>query len=192
MPSTKQWNLSLERNLPWSSSLRISYTGTASDGMIKYDLDNLPASPLDGPVTVVDHPNNAPSVGFPDLRGKTITAVAQDVLCAGTGVLPGIGFTTACPVVSPIADNEISSRVPRTNERRPDPRYTTNLLISDSAREPTTTACSSSGRSACSDGLQFIRRPTRGARRSTRTPRRPASAPATRTRTARTATSRAG
>ena len=33
----------------------------------------------------------------------------------------------------PIADNEISFRVPRTNERRPDPRYTTNLLISNDA-----------------------------------------------------------
>ncbi len=155
VPSTKQWNLSLERNLPWSSSIRISYTGTASDGMIKYDLDNLPASPLYGPVTVVDHPNNAPSVGYPDLRGKTITAVAKDVLCAGTGVLPGIGFTTACPVVSPIADNEISSRVPRTNERRPDPRYTTNLLINDSG-EADYHGLQLEWTKRVSSGLQFI------------------------------------
>ena len=33
----------------------------------------------------------------------------------------------------PIADNEISQRVPRTNERRPDPLYTSNLLISNAA-----------------------------------------------------------
>ena len=33
----------------------------------------------------------------------------------------------------PIADNEISQRVPRTNERRPNPLYTTNLLISNDA-----------------------------------------------------------
>ena len=38
-----------------------------------------------------------------------------------------------CPVNVPIADNEISLRVPRTNERRPDPLYTTNLLISNDA-----------------------------------------------------------
>jgi hypothetical protein len=36
-------------------------------------------------------------------------------------------------VAVPIADNEISLRVPRTNERRPDPLYTTNLLISNDA-----------------------------------------------------------
>ena len=33
----------------------------------------------------------------------------------------------------PIADNEISQRVPRTNERRPNPLYTSNLLISNDA-----------------------------------------------------------
>ena len=34
---------------------------------------------------------------------------------------------------SRIADNEISFRVPRTNERRPDPRYGTNLAVSNTA-----------------------------------------------------------
>ena len=60
-----------------------------------------------GPVTVVDHPNNAPAAGFPDLRGKTIDRVAADVNCAGTG-LPGIAVNAACPDAVPIADNEIS------------------------------------------------------------------------------------
>ena len=42
------------------------------NGLLRYALDNLPVSPLVGPVLVVDHPNNAPAAGFPDLRGKTI------------------------------------------------------------------------------------------------------------------------
>src|SRR5262249_21073400 len=50
-----------------------------------------------------------------------------------TGFIPGVNVTAACPNPVPIADNEISFRVPRTNERRPDPRYTTNLLISNDA-----------------------------------------------------------
>jgi outer membrane receptor protein involved in Fe transport len=133
MPMTHQWNLTLERKMFWDSSIRLSYTGTYSDSMVKYQSMNLPRSPLDGPVTVVDHPFNAPAAGFPDLRGKQITAIAADVACAGTGFFPGIGVTTACPVPVPIADNEISLRVPRTNERRPDPRYTTNLAISNDA-----------------------------------------------------------
>jgi hypothetical protein len=36
-------------------------------------------------------------------------------------------------VAVPIADNEISVRVPRTNERRPDPRYSSNLIVSNDA-----------------------------------------------------------
>ena len=31
----------------------------------------------------------------------------------------------------PIGNNEISLRFPRINERRPDPRYTTNLVVSN-------------------------------------------------------------
>jgi hypothetical protein len=84
---------------------------------------------------VVNHPFNAPATGFPDLRGRVINAIAADFACAGTG-LPGVvalAPNAACPVAVPIADNEISLRVPRTNERRPNPLYNTNLLISNDA-----------------------------------------------------------
>jgi outer membrane receptor protein involved in Fe transport len=132
MPYTHQWSLSYERMLPFNSSMRVTYNGNHVLDTLKYALDNLPLSPLDGPVLVVDHPNNAPAAGFPDLRGKIIDRIATDVQCAGTG-LPNILVNAACPVPVPIADNEISLRVPRTNERRPDPRYTTNLRVSNDA-----------------------------------------------------------
>ncbi len=133
MPATRKWNLSVDRVMPWKSTLKISYEGNHNDKRLKYSLDNLPQSPLYGPVLVVDHPNNAPGAGFPDLRGKFITRIAADYRCAGTGTLPGINVTAACPNVVPIADNEISLRVPRSNERRPNPLYSTNLLISNAA-----------------------------------------------------------
>ena len=133
MPRTTQWNLTVERRIPFNSTVRVSYTGLRGDKLIRYALGNLPVSPLAGPVTVVDHPNNAPAVGFPDLRGRTINRVAADVLCAGTG-LPGILPTAQCPNAVPIADNEISFRVPRTNERRPDPRFGTNIVVSNEAQ----------------------------------------------------------
>ncbi len=133
MPSTTKWNVSVDRVMPWNSTFKISYEGNHNSKRLKYALDNLPLSPLYGPVHVADHPNNAPAAGFPDLRGKTIDRIAADVLCAGTGYLPGINVTAACSKPVPIADNEISARVPRTNERRPDPRYTSNLLISNGA-----------------------------------------------------------
>lgn len=132
MPSTAKWNLSIERIMPWDSTLRVSYQGNHNDKRLKYNLGNLPLSPLNGPVTVVNHPNNAPAAGFPDLRGRVIDRVAADAACAGTG-LPGAPVNAACPNIVPIADNEISARVPRTNERRPDPLYGTNLLVSNAA-----------------------------------------------------------
>jgi hypothetical protein len=132
MPASRKWNVSVERVLPFDSSLRITYTHNYNGKRLKYTYDNLPLSPLDGPVTVVDHPYNAPTGTYPDLRGKQITAIAANVTCAGTGFY-GLAVTTACPTPVPIADNEISYRVPRTNERRPDPLYTTNLLIRNDA-----------------------------------------------------------
>ena len=132
MPSTKKWNVSMERGLPWNSTLKIAYQGNHNDKRLKYGLGNLPQSPLDGPVTVPNHPFNAPAAGFPDLRGKVINAIAADVRCAGTG-LPGVPTNAACPVPVPIADNEISLRVPRSNERRADPLHFTKLLISNGA-----------------------------------------------------------
>ncbi|MBI3263016.1 MAG: hypothetical protein HYZ58_07680, partial [Acidobacteria bacterium] len=150
MPRTRQWNVTVERRMPFNSTLRISYAGTRGVGLLKYALANLPLSPLNGPVRVADHPNNAPAAGFPDLRGRVIDSIARDVLCAGTG-LPGIPVNAPCPAPVSIADNEISFRVPRTNERRPDPRYTTNLVVSNAAQ-------------SWYDGLQveWIRRLARG------------------------------
>lgn len=130
LPETEHMSVSFERELPWSSSMRLSYTSKDTTNQLKLSLANLPQSPLVGPVTVADHPFNAPAAGFPDLRGKVINKVAADFACAGTG-LPGVPVNATCPVAVPIADNEISLRVPRTNERRPDPRYNTNIVISD-------------------------------------------------------------
>jgi hypothetical protein len=132
VPSTTKWNLSVERIMPWNSTLKISYQGNHNDKRLKYALGNLPLSPLNGPVTVVNHPFNAPATGFPDLRGKVIDRIAADFACAGTG-LPGITTNATCPVNVPIADNEISLRVPRTNERRPNPLYSTILMTSNDA-----------------------------------------------------------
>lgn len=132
MPATTKMNFSVDRSLPFDSTLRISYERNHNDKRLKYALDNLPLSPLDGPITVVNHPFNAPVGTFPDLRGRVIDRVAADAQCAGTGFY-NLATTAACPNVVPIADNEISARVPRTNERRPDPLYGTNILISNDA-----------------------------------------------------------
>lgn len=122
MPYTQQWNLTFERKLPWSTAMRLSYTGNRGIGLVKLGLDNLPVNDPNG-VLVADHPNNPAN-----LRGQIIRPAA-DLFCAGTTTV-----NTLCPVVVPIGAFEYSRIVPRTNERRPDPRYTTNIIVNNSAR----------------------------------------------------------
>jgi outer membrane receptor protein involved in Fe transport len=111
MPETRQWNLTFERQVFNQSRVRASYVGTLGKNLLQYRFDNLPVRP-----------------GEPGSQYK----VAADWRCAGTG---GAGLPTnaACPVAVPIAADEISLRVPRTNERRPDARYTTNLIVDNIA-----------------------------------------------------------
>lgn len=127
MPYTQQWNLTVERQMPFTSKLTVSYTGTRGIGIIKYTLDNLPLhDPVNG-VLVANHPNNPAN-----LRGQVIK-LASDFLCAGTAGTTAIPFTAQCPGVVPISDFEYSFRVPRINERRPNGLYGTNTVISNNA-----------------------------------------------------------
>jgi hypothetical protein len=142
MPYTQQWNLSFERQMPFSSAVRFSYTGNRGIGLLRYSLQNLPLNDPAG-VVVANHPNNAPAVlytaaqrtaGDPravDVRGQTLRPAA-DVVCAGTG-LPSIAVSATCPVAVPLGAFEYSRLVPRTNERRPDGLYTTNVQVSNAS-----------------------------------------------------------
>jgi outer membrane receptor protein involved in Fe transport len=143
MPYTQQWNLSFERQLPFNSALRVSYTGNRGIGLLRYASYNLPVhDPVNG-VLVANHPNNAPGVLYTlsglgatdprrtDVRGQVLRPAA-DILCAGTG-LNGVATTTQCPNPVTLGPLEYSFRVPRTNERRPNGLYGTNLAISGSS-----------------------------------------------------------
>lgn len=143
MPYTQQWNLTFERQLPWQSALRLSYTGNRGIGLLKYGQGNTPQHDPANGVLVSNHPNNAPNVLYSlgslgatdprrvDVRGMVLRPAA-DILCAGTGLV-GVAVNATCPVAVPLAPNEYSFRVLRTNERRPDGRFTTNLLVSNGA-----------------------------------------------------------
>ncbi len=142
MPYTQQWNLTFEKQLPWSSALRVSYTGNRGIGLLKYTLGNLPIhDPLNG-VLVANHPNNSPAaLGYgalpvtdprrTDVRGQLLRPAA-DLLCAGTG-LTNLPVNAQCPVAVPLGPLEYSFRVPRTNERRPNGDFTSNTLVSNDA-----------------------------------------------------------
>jgi outer membrane receptor protein involved in Fe transport len=127
MPYTQQWSFTFERQMPFASALRVSYTGNRGIGLLRYALDNLPLhDPVNG-VLVPNHPNNPAN-----LRGHVIK-LASDFLCAGTTGTTAAPFTAQCPVVVPIGEFEYSFRVPRTNERRPNGLYGTNLAVANAA-----------------------------------------------------------
>jgi outer membrane receptor protein involved in Fe transport len=142
MPYTQQWNLTYEREIPFASKIRVSYTGNRGIGLLRFALDNLPVHSAGG-VLVANHPNNSPTVlyaaasrppGDPraiDVRGL-ILRPAADIVCAGTG-LAGVATTAQCPVAVPLGNLEYSLRVPRTNERRPNGAFTTNTAVSNAA-----------------------------------------------------------
>jgi hypothetical protein len=124
MPYTQQWNLTFERKMPFTSILKVSYTGTRGIGIIKYTLNNLPLhDPVNG-VRVANSLNNPAN-----LRGQVIK-LASDFVCAGTTTAL---INAQCPNVVPIGEFEYSFRVPRVNERRPNGLYSTNTAISNNA-----------------------------------------------------------
>ena len=115
MPEARQWNLTFERQAFWNSRFRASYIGTIGKNLLQYKWSNVPVAPA-----------------APGTAGAT-WVVAADWRCAGTGTVAGVNTNTACPNAVPIAANEVSLRVPRTNERRPDSRYSDVRIVSNLA-----------------------------------------------------------
>lgn len=116
MPETRQWNFTMERQVFGAARLRLSYIGTMGRNLLQYGYDNLPISPY---------------------ASNSQYKVAADAICAGTGQTIGgtkIATTATCPNAVPIADNEISLRVPRTLQRRPNPNLATNLVVENLAK----------------------------------------------------------
>ena len=127
--------------MPINSALRVTYTGNRGIGLLRYSLVNLPLHNGGNGVLVANHANNAPAVlytaaqrgpGDPrgvDTRGQVLRPAAN-LGCAGTG-LSGVGVNAQCPVAVPLGPLEYSTRVPRTNERRPNGNFNTNLAVSN-------------------------------------------------------------
>ena len=112
LPESRQWNLTFERQTFLQSRMRASYIGTLGKNLLFYKFTNAPVMPA-----------------APGTAGAA-WVVAQDVRCAGTGGA-GVPVNAACPVAVPIAPNEVSFRVPRTNDRRPDARYGDVRIVSN-------------------------------------------------------------
>ena len=110
MPEARQWNLTFERQTFWNSRFRASYIGTYGKNLLQYKWSNIPVAPA------------------PPGTAGAAWVVAADWRCAGTTTV-----NATCPNVVPIAANEVSLVVPRTNERRPDSRFSDVRIVSNLA-----------------------------------------------------------
>ncbi|RPJ55220.1 MAG: hypothetical protein EHM23_26885 [Acidobacteria bacterium] len=106
MPYTEQWNLTVERQFPHRVSLSASYTGNHGVANVFYDAINR----AEFPILAADHPNVSAAN-----RGLMIDCVDPNPLNANPA--PGC----------------ISRTQPRTNDRRPDPRYNGYLRVFNGA-----------------------------------------------------------
>ncbi len=102
-PYTEQWNLTIERVLPWKITAKASYVGNHGVGLPFYDFDNRAEFPFVSP----NNPFNAPFAGV-----------------LFNQIDPNPNNTSPAPGV-------ISRSQPRTNQRRPDPNYTNVVRITN-------------------------------------------------------------
>ncbi|MBI1897013.1 MAG: TonB-dependent receptor, partial [Acidobacteria bacterium] len=106
MPYTTQWNLTLERALPWQSGLSISYVGNRGIGFIQYHVQNRAQFPATSTV---------PYPGALSFTGVTFDKIDANLFNAN----PAPGF--------------ISISQQRINQRRPDGRYGAIFYVSNNA-----------------------------------------------------------
>jgi hypothetical protein len=102
MPYSEQWNLSIERQMPLQSALAITYQGNRGIGLPLYEMLNRAEFPIVAP--------NSPNVTAIN-RGVNMNCIDPNLANAN----PAAGC--------------ISISQPRTNDRRPDPRYSGNFFI---------------------------------------------------------------
>ena len=104
-PYTEQWNLTVERLLPWKMAAKVGYIGNHGVGLPFYDFDNRAEFPIVSP----NHPFNAPFGGV----------LFNQIDANPNNTNPAAGI--------------ISRTQPRINQRRPDPRYSNVVRITNGA-----------------------------------------------------------
>ena len=185
--SRHQWNLSLERALPWRSSLRLTYSAALGRGLLRFDAHQ-PAPSWGSRWWTI--PTTPPRPASPTCAGCASTASPR------TGAAQGRGSS---PASRPTRPARMRCRSPITRSASACPASTSDVPTrasertrsSATTRRPGTTGCRSSGRrpSAAASGSTPA---TPGARPSTTRRRRRSWARGTRTPSARTRRSAGG
>ena len=106
LPYTQQWNLTLERQFPWQLAVSVSYNGNRGIGLPFYDWSNR-----------AEFPACAPNHPFVTERFRGVCFDKIDPNLNNSNPAPGF----------------ISRVQPRINERRPDPRYSNVLTVTNAS-----------------------------------------------------------
>jgi len=126
-PYTEQWNMTLQREVSNSMAFTLAYVGSRGVGLPFYNTVNRAPFPAVGPAPVYSGTANdmIPSSGT--YKGVNFSGVIFD--CVDPNLL------TTTPMKDPVTGHQcISLGQPFTNFRRPDPRYSSYLLIRNGNR----------------------------------------------------------
>src|SRR5215831_13215241 len=110
MPYTEQWNLTMERQLPWKSAIQASYVGNRGIGLLFYNWSNRAQFPI-------------------------VSTQPAGYGGAAQGNFPGVSFNQidANLFDSNPPPGQISLTQPRTNARRANGAYSSFLIVSNAA-----------------------------------------------------------
>jgi hypothetical protein len=148
-PYTQQWNLTLERTLPWKMALQVSYNGNRGIGLPFYNGTNNALYPITSPLVTVDVGGG----NFVPVVFDRACVDFTDPICNSNGTLTGfnVSLSGALRTFSALTDNAatlankgivivggvphgyISLNTTRVNERRPDPTMRRNIDLSNFA-----------------------------------------------------------
>lgn len=147
-PYTEQWNLTLERKLPWNMALQVAYNGNRGIGLPFFNGTNNAVFGITSPLVSVNIGGTFVPVVF-DRVCRDFT----DAICNNNGLLTGFNVLTSgalrsfsglesttatlaqkgIVIVGGVPHGYISLNTTRVNERRPDPTMRRNIDLTNFA-----------------------------------------------------------
>lgn len=153
LPYVQQWNLGIERKLPWNLAVQLAYNGNRGLGLPFFSGINDARFPITSPLDTVDVSGG---VGAPNFQPVVYDKFCQDfsnpicntldksgsVLPASSGALKSFASLTSTTaslaqkgivIINGVPHGYISLNTTRVSDRRPDPANGRNVLLSNFA-----------------------------------------------------------
>lgn len=148
-PYTQQWNLTLERTMPWKMALQVAYNGNRGIGLPFFDGTNSARFPFTSPLASVNIGGTFVPIVF-----DRVCVDFSDAICNNNGLLTGFNVLTSGSLrtfsaldsttatlaqkgividAAGVPHGYISLNSNRVNERRPDPAFRRNINLTNFA-----------------------------------------------------------